>query len=461
MRMKSSYPPALFVLAVVAISAWPAAADMTVKFADLRPDATTRPGYVSFGGGGTLIGKNLSNNAALAKGVSYRLDSLTKGISITEFTNGRIYLSLGAKLTTPNAANGYSPNFANASLADYATRWDKVEITFAPVADKPSAGGANLSAQDFFSVPLRIVTTGGGKTPTTLTGDKETAPVMAALGGLAKFAIITKANATGAIALSASGVTVVGVTAGKVVRVISPASVAPKNAAGVTVYPSFAAYVISLRKGDPSNPGQPVRTIIAGNNGQIGTGGPLQTYNLTATIANQAGTVGGAKVKAGDLVLTGNVDNGAGNVQTTILVAAVNLSDHAIYGANPTYTIVKGADTNGIVEKVLADFFAALNFGFVGSPVDNPGDHGTTIGASPSWAWYGNRPSGVNRPPLPIDDAFAFAQPGKKTNYNQYAAYLTGASDAYGFAYNDRLQSPLAPLSDGSVLTLSILPDKQ
>jgi len=446
---------AMLPFAATAIAAAPACADMTIKFANLRPDANTLAAYVSFGGGGTFTATDIKTNAALAKGVSYPVSSLTKGISIHEFSSGRIYVSLGAKLVTPVAGNGFSPNFDNPNLKDFATRWDKVEITFVP-----GSGGANLSAQDFFGIPLKIVSKGGGQTATTLTWRSDTAPIMSALAKLAGSAVITKTNATGAIAKGGQGVTVPGIS-GKVVRIVSPASVAPKNAAGATVYPSFAAYVKYLRTGNPSNPGQPVKTSIVGNNGAIGQGGPLQTYNLVATVANSAGTIGGASVMTGDLVLTGSVNSGAGNVATTILVAAANLSDHAIYGANPSYSIVKGANTNAIAEKTLADYFAALNFGFPGSAVNNPDENGTAIGASPSWTWYGNRPNGVNRKPLPIKDAFAFAQPAKKTYYNGYAAYLTGVSDAYGFAYNDRLQSPLAPLGDGSVLTLSVLPDTQ
>ncbi|HVZ51686.1 MAG TPA: beta-1,3-glucanase family protein [Pseudolabrys sp.] len=446
--------PRLIAAAIPLLIAAPCAhADMTVKFVNLRPDARSVPAYVSFGGSGTFTAKDLATNKALSKGVGYPLSSLTKGISIHEFSSGRIFISLGAKLTTSTAANGYSPNFDNPNLGDFTTRWDKVEITFTP-----GAGGANLSAQDFFGMPLKIESKGGGQKATTLTWHQKTATVMSALAKLANRAVITKANATGAVALGNNGVSVPGITTGKVVRIVSPASVTPKNAAGATVYPSFAAYIKFLRTGKAGNP---VPTAIVGNNGKIGTGGPLQTYNLTATIADKSGTAGGTQVKAGDLTLIGSVNNGSGNVATTILVTSANLSDHAIYGANPSYTIPKGNNTNQIAQKVLADYFAALNFGFVGSTVKNPGDPGKTIGASPSWTWYGNRPNGVNRKPLPITDAFAFAQPKQKTYYNQYAGYLVGVTDAYGFAYNDRLQSPLAPFGNGSVMTLSILPDTQ
>jgi hypothetical protein len=443
----------LFLIAGMIAASPSARAEMTIKFANHRPDAKSVPAYVTFGGAGTFSAKNVATDKPLSKGVSYPLSTLVKGVSLQEFTSGRIYISLGGKLTTATASNGYSPNFDNPNLGDFTTRWDKVEITY-----KPGSGGANLSAQDFFGIPLRLVSRGGGQTDTVLTWRRDTATTMSVLAKLADRTVITKANASGAVALGKNGVIVPGVTGGRVVRIVSPASVAPKNAEGATVYPSFAAYIKHLRSGDA---GKPVRTSLVGNNGTVSKGGPLQSYRLIAAIRDSAGTIDGTKVKAGDLVVTGHVDSGNGDVKTTILVPASNLSDHAIYGANPSYTVVEGANTNQIIQKVLADYFAALNFGFVGSTVDNPRHPAKSIGASPSFTWYGNRPNGVNLKPLPIEDAFAHAQPDTRAHYNQYAGYLVRVSDAYGFAYNDRLQSPLAPFGNGSEMTLSILPDKR
>ena len=243
--------------------------------------------------------------------------------------------------------------------------------------------------------------------------------------------------------------------------------------AGNTVYPSLAGYVSSLQTG---NSGQPVQTQIAGHNGQITNGGPFQTYNLTAAISNSSYTVNGSGISPGDLVLTGPINSGSGAVNYTILVPAHYLSDTAIYGANPGWCILVPAgppcqyppisnpatDPNKIVEKVTADYFAALNFGFVGSTVNNANMNGTAIGASPSWTWYGNNPSGQAAPKLSIKAAFNAAQPDTtKPYYNQYADYLVGVTDSYGFAYNDRLELPLAPVSDNATVVVSILPDSR
>jgi hypothetical protein len=90
-----------------------------------------------------------------------------------------------------------------------------------------------------------------------------------------------------------------------------------------------------------------------------------------------------------------------------------------------------------VVQKIVADYFSGLNFGFIGSQVNNPNMPGTTIGASPSWTWYGNKPNGSGPAPLPLSDAYAAAQPGNSGFYNAYASYLNNSSapvtDAYGF----------------------------
>jgi hypothetical protein len=439
---------------------------MVVKFSNLRDDASAFPAYVTFGGGGTLCATNLADNQPINKGAYYPLSVLSAGVRITKFDSGRIFISLGSPLTSPNPDNGYSPNFNNPNLADFSTRWDKIEMTFEPAATNPDipcgttgpyAGGANLSSQDFFGIPLQIVTSGGGKTPANLTWREGTAEVMHALGALSNFAEITHQNATGAIACGNNGVVVPGVCASsgnKVLRVIAPATVAPTN--GHTVYPTLAPYVTYLRTG---NDGGAVQTIIQGNNGQFDNL-DFQVYDLTAKIYNSSTTIGGQAINPGDLVLNGSVNNGSRGIEPFALyVAADNLTDTKLYGANPAFKIIVGEDVKGVANKVIADYFSAINFGFAASPTNNPAQPGTSIGNSPSWTWYGNNPSGINQPALLITEAFAFAQP-TRTFYNQYAAYLTGVSDTYGFAYNDRVQSPLAALAGGSTMIINILPDQ-
>jgi hypothetical protein len=231
-------------------------------FQNRRFDATTVPAYITFGGGGALVG-TLANGTPLTKGAAYSLSSLASGVKITTYDAGRIYLSLGSKLVTPNPGNGYAPNFDNPNLDDFTTRWDKIERSIAP-GPNGTMGGVNLTSQDFFGLPLDVATTGGSQAPANLTWRADTLTVFTKLGALSNNAVITKQNATGSIALGDNGIDVPGV--GNVIRVISPASVAPTSADGQTVYPSFAGYVSYLQTGNPAHPGQPVQTQIAGNN---------------------------------------------------------------------------------------------------------------------------------------------------------------------------------------------------
>lgn len=421
---------------------------VTILFNNLNPTGSMDAAHtwVTFGGATTgMVGSFIGGGGQVVLGKSYRMSTLTQGVKLSNFNSGRIYISYGSGLTA-NAANCWSPNFANPGLADYSTRWDKVELTWNGVA-----GGANLTAQDFFGIPLQLTSSGGGQAGATLTWRTPTATAMNALGALCGFSMNTVHHPTGAIVTGAYGVTLPGLPGESVVRVINPATVTADNDGG-TGFPSFTPYLTTLR----NDGGTPISTTISGNNGTYGSG--LQTYSLKTYIANAEAHLGGGIVRVGDLVFDGVTFNGSANAATIFVIRRADLTDHAIYGATAPYVMLKGSNVNAIVEKVRADYLSALNFGFANSATACPTNPGKSIGASPSWAWYGNPPSGINQPPMPITYAFATAQPGH-TYYNQYANYLTTVTDAYGFAFNDRLQAPLAPLGPGSTVHITVLTD--
>lgn len=437
------------------------ATGVTLNFQSQRTDGATV--YIAFGGSGSLAATIIGTGQKIVKGQAYTLADLASGVNVTQYDSGRIFVSLGSALTTPTSTNGYAANFDNPNIADFETRWDKFEITVAPPNGNTGAGtsgGANLTSQDFFGIRLDILTTGGSLPSDHLTWTPGAATVFQNLGALSGFKVITLQDATGAIAVGNNGVTVPGVTGG-VVRVVSPGSVAPVDpAAGTTVYPSVQNYIDYLNGTNP--PGPPIATTIQGNNGQPISGGPFQTYNLTATITNTATNIGGVPIAAGSLVLTGTMNAGTGGNDDpyTVIVPPSNLTDYGVYRANPGFsTIPANSDPNNVAEHIVADYFAALNFGIAGSNEANPNDPGSTLGNSPSWTWYGDPPGGTAQPKLPIGSAFSAAQPDNSDRYNLYASYLAGVTDSYGFAYNDRLEAPLASLSDGTTLTLTVMSD--
>ncbi len=432
--------------------ATPATADLVLNFNNDRPDASTLPAYITFTGAapGGFDATNVLTGAQLQEGVSYSLSTLAAGVDVTKYTSGRVFVSLGSPLTDLSATNAYTPNFLNPSLPNFTTRMDKYEITYTPAkGSTPATGGANLSSTDFFGIPLKLQTTGGSR-PTTLTwnynGAVNTAAIFQTLGALQNYQTDTASNTLGALVPNgANGVTIntPGGPMNGVVRIIAPST----TNGNTTPYPSFASYVNHLQDDG-------ISATIAGQNGQFSKGGPYQNYDLTGVISKTSG----------DLMLTGAVTNVSGGTNPlTIVVTKANLTSFAIYGANPAYTVTTGSDANKVVEKVIADYFSGLNFGLIGSTAPNPNNPGHTIGNSPSWTWYGNQPNGGGPKPLPLSDAYAAAQPDNPGFYNAYAAYLNNSSapvtDAYGFPYTDRLASPLAPLDDNTILTMTILPD--
>ena len=435
----------------------PASADLILNFADLRPDELTLQPYITFAGGGILNAK--SNGTALVEGQSYSLSQLAGGVDVTEFTKGRVFVSLGTGLTSATAANGYAPNYLNPNLPDFTTRMDKYEIYY-----KAGAGDANLSAADFFGIPLQL-TGSGGSQPKTVTWNYgntiTTAKIFQALGALEGFKTNTVADTTGALVANGNnGVTIQTPTGAMngVVRIIAPGKTNANAANTANPYPDLTPYLNYIQTNNITT------TIKATTSG---------VYDVKASIYNgsQPTSIGGLSIARGDLVMTGTAVVNGTSQPVTLQVPQANLTSYLVYGANPTFAAtansIQVATPNKVVvfNSIIADYFAGLNFGFVGSPEKNPLDpKGRSIGNSPSDTWYGVGPAGTNK--LPQSAAYRAAQPGStplNPFYNPYAEYLNGGAspltDAYGFSYTDRLSQPLVPLDSNTTLTMFILPD--
>jgi hypothetical protein len=186
----------------------------------------------------------------------------------------------------------FNPNFSNPSLPDYNTRWDKVEITYSP-GDPGS--GANLSATDFFSVPLQLNTfaTANPDTPsTTLTWRAPTATTFSRLADLS-------GGNTVAVARGSNGLKTQGY--GQVVRIISPSTVANPS-----VYSSFAPYVDFVKS-------QELMTLIRGSHSAS------RSYSFKAVVD-----------KRGNLVMTGTV-TGVPVAETNITIASQDLLTKLVF----------------------------------------------------------------------------------------------------------------------------------
>jgi glycosyl hydrolase family 64 (putative beta-1,3-glucanase) len=343
---------------------------------------------------------NGAPNTPIARGVSYGLATI-KDIKITSFPAGKIYVSLKGPL------NSEFPNFNNPSLSDYNLRWDKVEITVIP--GNPSSC-ANLSAQDFFSVPLRIDTFKADNSPaSTLSWRTPTATVFSPLGALSNYH-------SSAVATGNNGVPT---DHGTILRIISPATVPDPSA-----YQSWDTYIKYVQTNN-------IVTPIAGEF----MGGNHPRFDLSAHVD-----------PAGTLVMTGTAAGNPANIQ----IAAGNLSK-GIWSCNPDYIVngaVKHMGDNDVYSAAVRDVLAGFNYGFIGSPETNP-NTAKPFGAGPSENWY--RPKA---PPQSL--AFEAAQPGHDGFYNRYASYLAKVSDAYSFPFTDVCQAPQASLDPASIASMTI-----
>ena len=396
-------------------------------------------------------------------------------MDVTNLQSARVFVSLGSPLTDLSAAKGYAPDVNAPTIGgvanpNFLTRLDKYEITYTPASGTPgtpqyvpAAGGANLSASDFFGIPLQLQTKGGAQ-PTTLTWNYNdavnTAAVFHALGALENFQTDTSSNTLGAIvAGGANGVTINtpnGPLNG-VVRIIAPSS----TNGGTTPYANVTNYIshIESAKSTPT---------IAGQNGQITKGGPFQNYSFNASIPSTGANAGG-------LVMTGTVQSGSGPTTTiTITVSPTVMTSYAIYGANPPTPAPAHRRHHrlGRGHEGCRRLFRWTEFRLHREHREKPEHSGEynwkvalvymvrqSAGPKPAKPSAPHKAASAERRLRRRAAAFFTGEPG----YNMYAAYLNGGStpvtDAYGFPYTDRISSPLAPLDDNTVLTMTILPD--
>lgn len=448
--------PLVFLL-TCAVAAW--AADppgVLLQFRNLRPDATTLPVFITFGGTGKLDGTNLATGVGIRKGLPYLVNDLSSGVRLASFEEGgRIFVSFGVPLATATVLDSSNPNFADPTKPDFSTRWDQIAIRYTA-----GTGGASLSSDNFFGIPLQIETRGGGLVPSKLSWHTDATEIFRNLTRLAGYSLNTVNTPEGAVVQGRSGVVVDGIAGGPVVRVIGPGAVNPLKSGG-TVYPGFAAYKQFLRTRHRLTPGLPVKTILAGHNGIDPGTGKRQTYQMECVFAQTAHTLKGAIVNAGDIVMSGFVNQGGTNQPLTLLVRSAALTDSAISRTSIEHSLLEGTNPNHVAARITTDFLTGMNLGFVGSAVDNPAMPGVTVGESPSWTWFGNKPDGSKWPALNGNNAFAAAQPNDSDHYNRYASYLAQAGDSYALPAVDRLQVPVAPLAQGTTLTLNILSDSK
>ncbi len=306
---------------------------------------------------------------------------------VTSISAGRIYLSYDVALSSD------APDGANPNDPDYNTRFDKVEITYT----QGSGGNANLTAVDFYAIPMVLQTSIQG----TIIDNLTLAP--GSTGSALQTAL------TGAVAAGQSP-PIVNTKSGAFARFLSPVK-AP------AAYASFDTFLATL-------PGTGTTFTIAGT--YFGT--PSQTYSYTGTVGEN------------HITLT----NGTHTI--TVSLASLKYSATDLTNQNGIYTcdapfkvdgVAHVVSDNDIYAAVYRDLVAGFNLGFVRAGVSNT-----------SSAWW-------TSPAFPTDNA------PSSPYFNAYAqAVASTYPGAYGFPFSDRYRQVLADLG-GKVdaMTVTILGD--
>jgi Beta-1,3-glucanase len=249
---------------------------------------------------------------------------------------------------------------------------------------------------------------------------------------------------------------------------VDPVALANGNAIPANyLYKPFHNYLKYLDNSDPSRPHYTGTTTIAGTFNGVGapTGNDStnrQTYDLrpqyfpTGTI--KFGTDTNSPVYTGYLSLAGTTLLMAGPHQgetrgiTLRIPYAFMLDPTGIVGANAGYEVIYGSSApkyvttplNDVFTWIEGDFFAGMNLGAVGSQ--------TRITATINGHNYVNKMAGEIASQDWFSIGAALANPGEKVwryyfdylqkdpdFYNTWAAALYPHTDAYNFAYTDRV----------------------
>lgn len=378
-----------------------ALADINIRVINKNTDFNDSNTFLRFESEPNNLSATINGVPLVAK-KSYSFLEAKSGINVQYNIGGRIYFSLETPLdgSTPPEPN-------NSTIPSYYTRFDKVELTYAP--DNPYSV-ANLTIIDFFSIPICLKTYKNGSVVESLDVfvDGET---MA--NSLAK---ITDYNPQALLKEN-----------GKFLRVLGP----PNDVS--SVYPSMKEYIEAVKTA--SFPFQ-IQDHYWHNGNTPET--QSQEYCFFGTINNE-----------GDLLLQGGGDIIQGD--HTIKILSQDLLD-GIYGCNPNYFVddlAASIGQNDVYSAVVRDALAGFNLGFIGSTSTNP-TTGQPFNISPSFEWW--------RSPK----AFEYAQPIKPF-YNQWSRCISEYSNSYSFPFSDRWNPPhrnvQISLKDIDTLEITIKPD--
>ena len=431
--------------------------------------------YIGFWGPDLNVTLNGAPMQSIQKSAKnwYKLSDIESFI-IKNKTSGRLYVAYHDTFSPTSDNPPGLPSVVATNSSAYYKRFDKIELTF----DGTEYGVADLTAIDYWSIPMSLETENNGQKIDSLDGVKANSTANEIYLGLSQLSKPSQSVATGQAVINeftaenhplpkdiedqleapVSGL--VTDHNNNFVRIIGPNTYpsfgdpAKNQPPGLpfTPYNTFLEYFQYLidtfgpGKATPSGfselgDGKIARLIgsYVGSDAGLGTSCEQQTYDLWASIDDNFNlSIDGSGSVVGDIKMT---------ISKWDL-----LNPAATYGGNPTFSL-NGSDPktpqNNLYAQILGDFFAGLNIGAIGSSfkVD-----GKVVGEMASSTWFSILPKA--KPELLFDKLWG---DGVTNYWNQWAQKLNPLSDAYNFAYAERFSAPQISINPNKVDTLTLI----
>lgn len=391
-----------------------------------------------------------------------------KSIVFTDKTVGcRFYVYYGSD---PNFSVAHSILAPDKNSA-FDKCFDKIELTF----DGSEHGCADLTAIDFWSIPMNLTTTKGKEVVQKLWGIREghsANQILTSLHALCNppQSSTTRDSLKNAFTSLPDGISYQidhpspGLIANgsAFVRIIGPNPYPPFGNPPSGTFPGFPFIPYDTFESyfqylvDTFGPGKnPVSPFTQLGNGKIAhlkglfAGVKKDGVDPTDLEKKQAYDFWAVIDQDCNLTISGKSDL---IDKITIQIKKWDLlAPASSYGGNPQFSLNGGhpqSPANDLYAWILGDFFAGLNIGALGSAV-LVGN--VPVGEMPSQEWFKQLPAQK----LLFDKLWP-AGVEKRNHWNQWAEVLYPVSDAYGFAYAERFSAPLINLDPNKVDTLEL-----
>jgi hypothetical protein len=373
-------------------------------------------------------------------------------------TSGRLYVSYN-KSFSPVPGPGL-PSFIAPSSAAYYKRFDKFELTY----DGSPNGVADLTAIDYWSIPMSLETEKDGQKVGAMNGVKPGCTEKEIYNGLEKLSNPRQSIATAKLIIKAFADAGHPLPTDIQKQLLNPASGLVKDHDGNFVriigpspYPPFGEPATGQFPGLPFTPYNTFLEYFQYLIDTFGSKGDKIAHLEGDFVGSTSGTTPPYKAQHynfwasidDDFNLTIEGDGTKVGKHTLVVKKWDLLNPATTFGANPAFYldgVFHPYPLNNIYACIFGDFFGGLNIGAIGSQVKV---NGKIVGKMTSSEWFAELPKSGKM----FDKLWGSTV---TNHWNQWAQVLNPLSDAYNFSYAERFSSPLLSINPNTVDTLTL-----